>query len=175
MSIVSPLGGAFAIVSLLVYHLLPLRARSVWLLGVSYVFHCWLSWRFVPVLLVFTLANHFIAGRLHRPSGRAWLWTGVALDIAALAALRSIYRSAPFEEPFAVLGLSFYSLQAMSYLVDLRRGDLQRARSSPDLRRLPGVLSQAVAGPIERAGVFLPQLTRPRVVDDEHRWPAPQR
>jgi D-alanyl-lipoteichoic acid acyltransferase DltB (MBOAT superfamily) len=166
MSIVSPQGGAFAIASLLVYHLLPLRARSVWLLGVSYVFHLWLSWRFVPVLVAFTLANHFIAARLHRPSGRVWLWTGVILDIAALAALRSIYRSAPFEEPFAVLGLSFYSLQAVSYLADVRSGKLKRAGLA-DFAVYLAYFPKLVAGPIERAGVFLPQLKGPRVVDND--------
>jgi D-alanyl-lipoteichoic acid acyltransferase DltB (MBOAT superfamily) len=166
MEIVSLNAAAFVVAALLVHHILPQRARLAGLLAASYVFHCLVAWQFAPVLLGFTVVNHAIAARLNGPSGRAWLWAGVALNVAALGVLRSVYRTAPFAEPFAVVGLSFYSLQAVSYLVDLRAGKVKRCGLA-EVAVYLGYFPKLVAGPIERAGVFLAQLRQPRVVDDE--------
>jgi D-alanyl-lipoteichoic acid acyltransferase DltB (MBOAT superfamily) len=144
MELVSLPAGAFAALCLLVYRFLPERTRVAWLLLASYAFHCLLSWRFVPVLLALTVANHFIAAR---GSSRAWFWGGVALNVGALGVLRSIYRSEPFAEPFAVVGLSFYSLQAISYLADVRSGKVERCRLA-EVAIYLAYFPKLVAGPI---------------------------
>jgi hypothetical protein len=116
-----------------------------------------------------TLATYAIAAQLGAQGRRRlpWLCTGVALNIAALAALRYGYRAAPFEAPFAVLGISFYSLQALAYLFDTYSGTLRTPHTLADFALYLAYFPKIVAGPIERPQAFFRQLAQPRIVDDE--------
>jgi len=162
--------------ALAVYHRLAPRAQLVWLLALSYAFYAYWAGRFLPVLLFLTAATHLIAARIAAAGSargpaqarrRGWLLAGVAVIVIALALLRFGFRSAPFESPFAVLGISFYSLQALAYLFDLYSGTLRAPRGLLDLALYLAYFPKIVAGPIERPQAFLAQLERPRVVDDE--------
>lgn len=163
--------------ALSVYHLLPARAQRCWLLLLSYAFYAALAPRFLPVLAAMTLATWVIARRLAdlpsaadaatRRRRRGWLMLGVAIDVGALGALRWVYGSgAPFQAPFAVLGLSFYSLQALSYLFDTYSGALRVPHTFADFALYLSYFPKVAAGPIERPGDFLRQLAGARVVDD---------
>ncbi len=128
------------------------------------------------MLVILTLANYAIGTRIAaKPSSRLaavqrrrrhWMWAGVALNVAALALLRYGYRAAPFEAPFAVLGISFYALQAVAYVVDTYSGTLRRQPTLTEFAVYLAYFPKIVAGPIERPQAFLDQLTQPRVVDD---------
>lgn len=164
---------AALVVALWVYHRLPPRRQRHWLLLLSYAFYAAWALRFLPVLVLMTLATWAIAQRISatppaaRGRRRAWLALGVALDVAALGGLRYGYGSAPFETPFAVLGLSFYSLQAMSYLFDTASGVLRTPHTLADLALYLSYFPKLLAGPIERPQDFLQQLAAPRIVDDD--------
>lgn len=158
---------------LFVYHCLAPRAQAAWLLLCSYLFYAWWAWQFTPVLAGMTLATHLCAAKIaaHRHQGRrersrAWLIAGVAVVVGALAALRYGYRDVPFEGPFVVLGISFYSLQAIAYLSDGYTGILQKRHALAELALYLAYFPKLVAGPIERPQPFLAQLAGPRVVDD---------
>lgn len=169
MTIVSTGFAAFVVATLGVYHVLPRRTRIYWLLLVSYVFYALAAWRFVPVLALVTIVTFALGPRVGPadPAGRRWLWVGIAFNVAVLAGLRSWFRAEPFAGPFVVLGLAFYSLQAMSYLLDVRAGVLRDRGSLADVALYLAYFPKLVAGPIERAPAFLPRLARPHVVDDE--------
>jgi len=164
------------VVAVLVYHRLPPRAQIYWLLLLSYAFYTWWAWQFLPVLVFLTLANYGIAAQIaatqaSRDKGekrrrQRWLCAGLALNVAALAALRYGYRSAPFESPFAVLGVSFYSLQALAYLFDTYSGTLRTAHTLADFTLYLAYFPKLVAGPVERPQAFFRQLAQPRIVDD---------
>src|SRR6202158_1357233 len=159
MLIISLEGVAFTTLALLVYHLLPPRTQPYWLLLTSYVFYALTAWRFVPILAFVTLATFVVARRL-APGGqrrRLWLWTGVVAIVATVGSLRFAYATDPFAGAFAVMGLSFYSLQALSYLFDTYAGTI-RPTSLADLALYLAYFPKLVAGPIERARRFLPQL-----------------
>ena len=64
------------------------------------------------------------------------------------------------------LGLSFYVLQAISYLVDVYRGQQEAEKNLLDLALYFAYFPKIIAGPIERARSFLPKLTQTRVVDN---------
>jgi D-alanyl-lipoteichoic acid acyltransferase DltB (MBOAT superfamily) len=64
------------------------------------------------------------------------------------------------------VGLSFYTLQAIAYLVDIYQGKSQPASSPLDFALYMAYFPRLVAGPIERAGAFMGQLHRPRRVDN---------
>jgi alginate O-acetyltransferase complex protein AlgI len=60
------------------------------------------------------------------------------------------------------VGISFYTFQAMSYTVDVFRGELRARRSLLDVAVFISFFPHLVAGPIQRASFLLPQVEEPR-------------
>jgi len=60
------------------------------------------------------------------------------------------------------IGISFYTFEAMSYTIDVYRKELPPLRSFPRFFLFISFFPHLVAGPIVRAGQFLPQISRPR-------------
>jgi alginate O-acetyltransferase complex protein AlgI len=154
-------------------------------LAVSYVFYAAADPKFCLLLAAVTLANQAGAVLVERStSAKAKNWiTGVtvALDLLALAffkyygffvdgfagALHDVGLGAPLPLLTVALpvGLSFFTFQAISYVVDVRRGLCRRA-STIDFAIYLSFFPHLVAGPIVRAREFLPQLARPRDPSD---------
>jgi alginate O-acetyltransferase complex protein AlgI len=173
----------FLLAVLIVHSLpLPVSIRKLNLLVASYLFYAAWDVRY-PLLLVFsTLVNFGAATILEaRPtrSGarKAILWLSVALNLALLAffkygnqllagwrvlADRWVPGYAP--PPVTILlpiGLSFFTFQAMSYTIDVYRRELKPA-SLVDVALFIAFFPVLLAGPILRAGQFLPQCARMR-------------
>lgn len=175
----------FASLTLAVYYLLPRRPQNVWLLFVSYIFV--VSWdsKFAAVLGMVTTVNFLIALRLriNDQGQRGLLWLGIGFNVLALV----FFRAAGFFLPqleaklgslglftqtgglqvLIPLGLSYYVLQAISYLVDVYRGQLKAESDFVDFALYLGYFPKLIAGPIERARTFLPRLAQPRLVDNQ--------
>jgi alginate O-acetyltransferase complex protein AlgI len=111
----------------------------------------------LPVLLGAAVGNFLLARVVGRAEGpaRAWLaGLGVAANIAVLAWYK-------YGATVAPLGISFFSFQAVAYLVDVKRGVLP---AEPSLARFTLALAffpKLTAGPIARFGPLLPALGRP--------------
>ncbi len=58
------------------------------------------------------------------------------------------------------MGISFYTFQSMAYTIDVFRGQIKARRNVWDVALYVSFFPQLVAGPIERAGRLMPQLTR---------------
>jgi alginate O-acetyltransferase complex protein AlgI len=58
------------------------------------------------------------------------------------------------------IGISFYTFQSLSYLIDFHLGKLERERSLLRFANFVCFFPQLLAGPIERAGHMLPQFAR---------------
>lgn len=65
------------------------------------------------------------------------------------------------------IGLSFYIVQAIAYLMDLDKGLQEPERDPLDFALFMIYFPRMISGPIERARDFLPKLKAPRLVDDE--------
>jgi D-alanyl-lipoteichoic acid acyltransferase DltB (MBOAT superfamily) len=65
------------------------------------------------------------------------------------------------------VGLSFYIVENISYLLDVYRGQAQAATDPVDFALYLAYFPKLLAGPIERANDFLPKLGRQRVVDND--------
>jgi len=63
---------------------------------------------------------------------------------------------------FLPVGISFYTFQTMSYTIDVYRGRMEARRNFLDFALFVAMFPQLVAGPIERAIEFLPQIERKR-------------
>jgi D-alanyl-lipoteichoic acid acyltransferase DltB (MBOAT superfamily) len=65
------------------------------------------------------------------------------------------------------VGISFYTFESISYTVDVYRGNLKPAQKYLDYGLFIAYFPHLVAGPINRAGDFLPQIERPRTVNTQ--------
>ena len=74
-----------------------------------------------------------------------------------LARVGIIYQP-PHLDIFLPVGISFYTFHSLSYTLDIYRGVLQPTSSLRDFVLAVSFFPQLVAGPIVRAGDFLPQL-----------------
>jgi alginate O-acetyltransferase complex protein AlgI len=72
------------------------------------------------------------------------------------------------------IGISFHTFQAISYVIDVRRGRLECCRSFIEFSLFATFFPQLVAGPIVRAVDFLPQLHRPIVLTRRNFWVGAQ-
>jgi alginate O-acetyltransferase complex protein AlgI len=153
-------------------------ARRVILIAASYVFYAWSDWRacflLLGVALVGYLAGRGMAGARDRGARRPWLVAGVVANLAVLvffkyagfaaANLRPLFHVAGLELPrpeiVLPVGISFFTFQCISYLVDVYRGTLPAHRGLRDYLLFTAFFPQLLAGPIVRGGQFLPQLER---------------
>ena len=182
----------FLIVFVLSWALMP--HPSAWrpfILAASYLFYGWVDWRWVLLLaassVVNTVAGQVIARSPSRTTRRGALVAAIAFDLGLLAvfkylgffvseldgALESIGLGSPLPLVQIVLpiGISFFTFQAISYVVDVHRGET-RAASLVDVAILQAFFPHLVAGPIVRANELLPQLRTPRDPRDVLAGPA---
>lgn len=160
-----------------------IRAQNGLLLAASLLFYAWWDLRFLALLLgshtaVFFLA-HQIAHAEHKAAKKMWLALGVYLGLGVLAFFKyANFFIDTFQVSFTVfgqsfdpaslrivlpLGISFYTLQGLSYLIDVYRGHIQPVQRLPRFLTYISFFPQLLAGPMQRAQHLLPQFDAPRV------------
>lgn len=158
-----------------------MKRQALWkpfIVVASYVFYGYADWRFCLLLGAITVGNQAAAKLIARTEGeraRAWiLGVAVALDLLVLGVFKyyaffveSWDRAlGPFSLPLPLLtialpvGVSFFTFQAISYVVDVKRRLVEPA-STIDVTIYLSFFPHLVAGPIVRAREFLPQLQQP--------------
>ena len=179
----------FAITAIGVWALRGNGARKLWLLAASYVFYAGWDPRFLALLIASTAGNFWV-GRIladRSVSRRAWLAAGVAGNLLVLAAFKYFeFFAASAAEGFRLfgvhvpestlhlvipLGISFFTFQGISYVIDVSRGAIAAARSPLDFALFFALFPHLVSGPIVRASELLPQFVRaPQLADMPVRW-----
>ncbi len=162
-----------------------LRARpTAWkfaMLAASAVFYGWWDERFLTLIAGSIVFNWWAAAKIDRATGRKrkHLIRFAVLTNLGLLGFFKYYgffvesltdafgadQPLPFIEVILPVGISFYTFQAISYVIDVGRRDV-RSVSLIDVGVFLAFFPQLVAGPIVRAKEFLPQLGRHRL-DDE--------
>jgi alginate O-acetyltransferase complex protein AlgI len=156
------------------YNLIPARVRPVLLLIASYLFYAESHLPHLGLLLVVT-ASAYVGGKsvaAHRGKSILAAWIVVTLLPLLIAKylnflIEVVSRLRGGEHPALVdivlpIGISFYTFQAVSYLIDVYRGAVAPERSASRIALYLAWFPQILAGPIERAGKLLPQLERVR-------------
>jgi alginate O-acetyltransferase complex protein AlgI len=172
----------FPVVLALSWVLMPHpRAWKPFVLAASYLFYAAASPRYCVLLAGLTLANQLGAVLAHRAAAehtRRWIVAAtVAVDLGVLGTFKyygffvdeigGFLDSIGLGMPLPLLtlalpiGLSFITFQAISYVVDVKRGLLPPA-STLDFALYLSFFPHVVAGPIVRAREFIPQLSKPR-------------
>jgi alginate O-acetyltransferase complex protein AlgI len=151
----------------------------------SYIFYGAASWKFCLLLAGITLGNQLaaklIAASKTETRKKVIVAAAVTLDLTTLAvfkyygffvqdfadALRQVHLGAPLPLLTIALpvGVSFFTFQAISYVVDVKR-ELVEPGSTIDVAIYLSFFPHLIAGPIVRAREFLPQLASPR--DPDH-------
>ncbi len=163
---------------------LLMRRQRIWkpfILLASYVFYAAASWRFCFLLAGLTTGNQIAALLIDRtPSParkRTIVAAAVALDLGVLGVfkyygffsqqLSDLLNGAGLGMPLPLVqialpvGVSFFTFQAISYVVNVKRGLVAPGRWI-DVAVYLSFFPHLVAGPIVRAREFLPQLAQPR-------------
>ncbi|MCR4615573.1 MAG: MBOAT family protein [Clostridiales bacterium] len=153
-------------VSALMERKLPPRSKEIFLLLASYFFYGYWDWRFCFLLLFVTTASYFTARFSDK---KAVYCLGLITPLAVLGFFKyfNFFVSSGaklFGSDFTALkiilpvGISFYTFQALSYVIDVHRGKMQVEKNFIKLAFYISFFPQLVAGPIVRASDFLPQL-----------------
>jgi len=163
----------FLPVTLLVYWLLP---RPIWRLAfltlASYVFLGYYDWRFVPLMIVAgTIA--WVAGlalaRTESRRRRRWIlaaalcasvailgyfkYRGFFLDsLSGFGHVLGLSTNLPALSILLPVGISFYTFSAMSYVIDVYRGDVKATHSIIRYSAFIAMFPRLTAGPILRFG-----------------------
>ena len=154
----------FLPLSLLLYFLVPFRWRNLVLLIVSLLFYGWGEPRYV-LLMVLTVAADYLFGLLvtgRHP--RLWLWAAVISNLAALGFFKyydfiASLVGLPTLGLALPVGISFYTFQALSYVIDVYRGE--KAQRDPiAFGTYITMFPQLVAGPIVRYTDVRRELSR---------------
>ncbi|WP_029232793.1 MBOAT family O-acyltransferase [Butyrivibrio sp. VCB2006] len=76
-------------------------------------------------------------------------------------------KEAPAISILAPIGISFYILKALSYLIDVKRGTIKAERNIAKYALYVSFFTQIISGPIDRADNLIPQFNYPVTVDME--------
>ncbi len=152
------------------YYLAAARValRQGVLVAASLLFYGWWDVRFVPLLVGLTLANWLVVRAYGRWRRDAWLVAGVAMNLLVLG----VCKYADFAADSLAgllgathaawgivlpLGISFFTFQKISYLVDLRRGD-RHVYGLLEFAAFVTFFPQLIAGPLVRHNEIIPQF-----------------
>ena len=154
---------AFLPASLLVYSLCKsLKAKNASLLVFSLIFYAWGEPKYVLLLAAMALFDWFFALRVERAStdrgARLWVLLACVVDIGLIGYFKyaklfcSLFGTVPaFVEKIALpIGISFYTFQLLTYVIDVYRGDAEAQGSYWNVLLYASLFHQCIAGPIVR-------------------------
>ncbi len=140
------------------------RTKQFFLLIASYFFYGWWDWRFCFLLLFVTSVSYITA--LYSNKKAVYVF-GVAVPLVVLGIFKYFdfflesFGSTSTLKIILPVGISFYTFQALSYVIDVHREKISVEKDFIKLALYISFFPQLVAGPIVRASDFLPQLHEP--------------
>ena len=158
--------------------------RQTWqnllLLAASYVFYGWIHPWYALLLGLSTLGDYWISLSLEKTEKKSRLvWASLILNVGALAffkyfkffvptladklAAQGIQADAFLASVILPIGLSFFTLKKLAYILDVSRGGVRPTRDLVGFALFVAFFPQITAGPIDRAQKLLPQIQSPRV------------
>ena len=166
------------------YFLLPKKFKWPMLLIASYYFYMCYQYELVFLIFATTLISWFASNVIHRTERRfvKRLWLTLTLVVCfgvlffykyfnfisgSVTGIITLLGGTPSHLELNLIlpvGISFYTFQTLSYVIDVYRGDVEPERNFFFYALFVSFFPQLVAGPIERPGNLIPQLR------DPHPW-----
>ena len=165
---------------LITYRLVPSDFRNIVLLLFSLLFYFYGEGSRIIIMLV-TIAVNFaacIAMEKYPHRRRRFLMGAIIFDLGQLTVFKytdflidtlnhTAGTSIPFMHIIMPLGISFFTFQTISYVVDVYRGKIRPAHSMIDFAMYVTLFPQLVAGPIVRYETIEQQIHQRTVNDEE--------
>jgi alginate O-acetyltransferase complex protein AlgI len=157
-----------------------LGLQNIFILVASYVFYGWWSWPMLSLIFLTSLSSYLAAKYIEsKPAFKKYIliWTlilnfgiliyfkyaGFFLDgLTVVADTIGIDIGYTFGHILLPVGISFYTFQALSYVIDVYRGQLKASQNFVECAAFISFFPQLVAGPIERAPNLLKQIQQKR-------------
>lgn len=156
---------------MLAYYMVPTTAARNWVLVLfSLLFYAWGEPVYVLLLLLSTVCNYgfgILLGRSDRK--KRWMTAAAIFNLGLLGFfkytgflvenLNLLGLKIPVPQIALPIGISFYTFQALSYVIDVYRGEVQVQRSYLRFLLYVSLFPQLIAGPIVRYSELEEQLT----------------
>lgn len=162
---------------LLLYFVIPRKAREYWLLVSSLFFYmCWNAKYLILILIsiIVTYSCGLLVENIEGKKRKAIMISGLVVNFAilfffkyfnfAIDGLNSVLSKLSIttvNTTFDVIlpvGISFYTFQAVGYMIDVYRGDIKAEKNFVRYALFVSFFPQLVAGPIERSKNILSQI-----------------
>lgn len=169
---------AYLPIALLAYYLVPRQGRNIFLFIVNLIFYGWGEPRLV-LLMVFNIFFNYIGGwlvdkyRADAKKKKLFLILTCVLDIGILAVFKYTgmitetlnmlpFLNIPELQISLPIGISFYTFQTMSYVIDVYRDDAPVSKNFINFGTYVALFPQLIAGPIVRYRDVAEQLVNRR-------------
>lgn len=156
----------FLPLTLLLYYLVPFRMKNYVMLAASLIFYAWGEPVYIILMILSIILNYLCGQDIYekRDNARAMkmsLMFGVVMNLLILGFFKyygllmdTINAILPIDIPYRVLalpiGISFYTFQAMSYLIDVYRKEVKPQENVLYFALYISMFPQLIAGPIVR-------------------------
>lgn len=173
-----------------------LKLQNFFVVLASYVFYGWWDWRFLILIAITSFCSWgsglliatkdennsecFRGGQNVTFASKIWLIANIVLNLGILATFKYYdFFVSEFGHIFGIntdslllriilpVGISFYTFQALSYSIDVYRGNIKPTKDIIAFFAFISFFPQLVAGPIERATNLLPQFLQKRTFSYE--------
>lgn len=164
------------------YYHVRYRWQNILLLLASYLFYASWDWRYLFLIFITTVVDYYCGLRIHNKKDKSqakfFLLISVIVNlsilsffkysnffISGLSDLLSILGMHPNIHSLEIvlpIGMSFYIFKSLTYTIDIYRGKTEPTRSIIDYALFVSFFPALIAGPIDRAESFLPQIVKQR-------------
>ncbi|MDD3162324.1 MAG: MBOAT family protein [Bacteroidales bacterium] len=169
---------------LILYNLVKknLTMKVIWVLLFSYYFYYKSSGFYLVFLLISTVLDYLIGLQIGRVktqmAKKCFVFLSVSFHLALLGYFKYFnltlelfanitHQTFEFQRIFLPIGISFWTFESISYIVDVYRKQLQPVKRFMDYAFYISFFPALVAGPIVRAKDFIPQIANSLVVTRE--------
>lgn len=169
---------AYLPLTLLIYYIVPRKGRNIFLFFINLVFYGWGEPKLV-FLMLFNILFNYLGGflvdkfRQDEKKKKLFLILTCILDIGILAVFKYTgmitetlnmlpFLNIPELQISLPIGISFYTFQTMSYVIDVYRNDAPVSKNFINFGTYVALFPQLIAGPIVRYRDVAYQLTHRR-------------
>jgi len=163
------------------------KTQNLLLLTASIFFYCWADWRFLFLVIINALVNYYlgitIADAKKEKTQQNLFWIGIVFNIGVLGYFKyfnffydsfvdllnifGLHANPSSLKIILPLGISFFTFQTLGYLIDIYNFNIKPTKNLLGFLTYVTFFPKIIAGPIERAQKFLPQVEKMRVFDQD--------
>lgn len=161
----------FLPITMIFYFMLPRKLKNFWLMLVSVAFYSWGGGNYALIILVSIIFNYIIGIQIGRYKKgnikrKLWLIIGLILNFSVLGYFKYfnffidnlVKLGGVFQPGFTIstetillpVGISFFTFQIVSYVIDVYREDVEPQKNIVNLALYILLFPQLIAGPIVR-------------------------